>query len=200
MRDDALAVRHARDRGVRNLLQARRVDRRTLPHGPLFGGLDYPGAHMIRPVVGSAVVAAVLSFIAAGAIASEGLKPSKASQKTASTKAAAKPAAAEESAQPVTQAQLDIAGRVMTGNAQCEFNQQVSVQPIEGKPAHFKVGFKNVSYTMVPEETTTGAVRLEDKRAGVVWVQIPAKSMLLNAKAGQRMVNDCRQSEQRAAL
>jgi hypothetical protein len=153
---------------------------------------------MIRPVVGSAVVAAVLSFIAAGAIASEGLKPSKASPKAASTKTAAKPAAVESA--PATQAQLDIAGRVLTGNAQCEFNQEVSVQPIEGKPAHFKVGFKNATYTMVPEETTTGAVRLEDKHAGVVWVQIPAKSMLLNAKAGQRMVNDCRQSEQRAAL
>ena len=126
------------------------------------------------------------------------LKPSKTAQKS-SVKSEAKPAA-EDSTQARTPAQLAIADRVLTGNAQCEFNQQVSVQPIEGKPAHFKVSFKNASYTMVPEETTTGAVRLEDKHAGVVWVQIPAKSMLLNARVGQRMVNDCRQTEQRAAL
>ena len=152
---------------------------------------------MIRPVVGSAVIAAVLSLAATTAFASDTQKPAKA--KPAAAKSEAKPAA-EASTQGVSAAQLAIADRVLTGNAQCEMNQQVSVHAIEGKPGHFKVSFKNASYTMVPEETTTGAVRLEDKHAGVVWVQIPAKSMLLNAKAGQRMVNDCRQSEQRAAL
>lgn len=155
---------------------------------------------MNRPVVGSAVVVAVLSLVAATAFASEGLKPSKASQKAASLKSEPKAAAAEESTQSVTPAQIAIADRVLTGNAQCEFDQQVDLQPIAGKPAHFKLTFKNASYTMVPEETTTGAVRLEDKRAGVVWVQIPAKSMLLNAKAGQRMVDACQQTQQRAAL
>ena len=36
-------------------------------------------------------------------------------------------------------------------------------------------------------------------KAGVVWIQIPSKSMLMNAKIGQRMVDSCMQSEQRAA-
>jgi hypothetical protein len=146
---------------------------------------------MIRPVVGSAAIAAVLSLTAATAFATEAAKPAKAKP------SATKPGV--EASASLTPAQLAIAERVLTGNAQCEMNQQVNVQPVTGKPGHFKVSFKNVSYAMVPEETTTGAVRLEDKRAGIVWVQIPAKSMLLNAKAGQRMVNDCRQSEQRPA-
>ena len=83
----------------------------------------------------------------------------------------------------MAQTQLDIAGRVLTGTAQCEFDQRVSLQAADGMPGHFKLAFKNVSYNMVPEETTTGAVRLEDKKAGVVWVQIPQKSMLLNSKS-----------------
>jgi hypothetical protein len=95
---------------------------------------------------------------------------------------------------------MEIAHRVMTGTADCEFDQKVTVQPFEGRPGVFKVGFNNTSYTMVPEATTTGAVRLEDKRAGVVWLQIPAKSMLLNSKVGQRMVDSCKQREQRASL
>ena len=105
-----------------------------------------------------------------------------------------------EAAQAATQNQLDIAARVLTGKADCEFNQHVDVQALSGKPGHFKVAFKNVSYTMVPEETTTGAVRLEDKKAGMVWLQIPSKSMLMNSKVGQRMVDGCMQSEQRAAV
>jgi hypothetical protein len=154
---------------------------------------------MNRPVVGMAVAAALLSLIATTSIASEGLKPSKSKPASVKSKTAEAPAI-EDSAQSLTPAQIEAANRVMTGTAQCEFNQQVVVQPVEGRPGHFKLAFKNVSYNMVPEETTTGAVRLEDKRAGVVWVQIPAKSMLLNAKAGQRMVDACQQSQQRASL
>lgn len=96
--------------------------------------------------------------------------------------------------------QLEIANRVLTGKADCEFNQHVDVAPIEGKPGAFKVSFKNAHYVMIPEETSTGAVRLEDKKNGVVWLQIPSKSMMMNAKAGQRMVDGCMHAEQRAAV
>ncbi len=100
--------------------------------------------------------------------------------------------------QALNATQLEIAKRVHTGKAACEFDQSVSVTPVSNHPGHFTLGFKNVSYTMVPEATTTGAVRLEDKKAGVVWIQIANKSMLMNAKAGQRMVDACQHAEQRA--
>jgi len=109
-------------------------------------------------------------------------------------------ALATETVQQINQNQLDIAGRVLTGKADCEFNQSVDVSPIGGKPGFFKVAYKGSSYTMVPEETSTGAVRLEDKKAGIVWLQIPSKSMLMNSKIGQRMVDSCMHSEQRAAV
>ena len=153
---------------------------------------------MNRPVVGAALLAAAFT-IALPAFAADA--PAKPAKKPAATKKAeAKPAAVEEPAQALTEGQLAAASRVMVGTANCEFNQQVSVAAVDGKPGHFKVGFNKASYVMVPEETTTGAVRLEDKKNGMVWVQIPAKSMLLNAKAGQRMVDGCQQKEQRAAL
>ena len=44
---------------------------------------------------------------------------------------------------------------------------------------------------MTPEHTTTGAVRLEDKKNGMMWLQIANKSMLMNSKIGQRMVDNC---------
>jgi hypothetical protein len=106
----------------------------------------------------------------------------------------------QETAQRVSEAQLQIADRVLTGDAACEFDQTVSVLPIQGQPGHFRVTFKKVAYTVVPEETTSGAIRLEDKKAGIVWLQIPSKSMLMNARVGQRMVDGCMHSEQRAAM
>jgi len=105
-----------------------------------------------------------------------------------------------EAAQRVSETQLRIADRVLTGDAACEFNQTVSVMPIDGQPGHFRVTFKKVAYTVIPEETTSGAIRLEDKKAGIVWLQIPSKSMLMNARVGQRMVDGCMHAEQRAAM
>lgn len=109
-------------------------------------------------------------------------------------------ALATEVSESISANQLQIADRVLTGNAQCEFNQTVSVDPIKDKPGHFKVGFNKASYVMTPQETSTGAVRLEDKRNGIVWLQIPSKSMMMNQKVGQRMVDGCMHAEQRASV
>lgn len=100
----------------------------------------------------------------------------------------------------ISEAQLNVAMRVLTGSAECEFNERVSVTAIDGQPGHFHVGHKGLRYTMVPEETATGAVRLVDRRAGVVWLQIPVKSMLMNSRQGRRMVDACTQAEQRVAV
>jgi hypothetical protein len=155
---------------------------------------------MTRPFVLAAAVAAVFSLSGAAALAqSEGAKAKPAAKQQKAAAKSAAPAAAEAT-ETVSPTQLEIASRVMTGNAKCEFDQQVSVQPLDGKPGHFKVGFKNATYTMVPQETTTGAVRLEDRKNGIVWIQIPAKSMMLNQKIGQRMVDSCTHSQQRASL
>jgi hypothetical protein len=109
-------------------------------------------------------------------------------------------ALATATVETINEAQLNVAMRVLTGQAQCEFNEQVTVLPMDGQPGHFLVAHKGLRYTMVPEETATGAVRLVDRRAGVVWLQIPVKSMLMNSKQGRRMVDACTHAEQRAAV
>lgn len=107
-------------------------------------------------------------------------------------------ALATEVTETISANQLEIAKRVYVGKADCELNQNVTVAPLENKPGVFRVSFKKASYLMIPEETTTGAVRLEDKKNGIVWIQIPSKSMMMNSKIGQRMVDSCKHAEQRA--
>jgi hypothetical protein len=91
----------------------------------------------------------------------------------------------------LTEEQLANAERVLTGAQQCEFNQTIAVEGASEKAGYFHINFKGRKYLLAPEPTTTGAVRLEDKKAGVVWLQIANKSMLMNAKIGQRMVDEC---------
>ena len=95
--------------------------------------------------------------------------------------------------------QMAAAERVFTGTATCEFDQQITLAAVAAKPGHFTLTHKKASYTLVPQETTSGAVRLEDKKSGLVWIQIPAKSMLMNTKLGQRVADVCITPEQRKA-
>ena len=120
--------------------------------------------------------------------------------KPAAAKAApAKPAAAKAApaAAGLSAGQISTAERVLTGKVHCEFDQAVDIAAVHGKAGYFNVGFKGKTYTMVPEATTTGAIRLEDKKNGMMWLQIANKSMLMNTKAGQRMVDNCQHPSQK---
>jgi hypothetical protein len=97
---------------------------------------------------------------------------------------------------PLNEEQMAASTQVHAGTADCEFKHKVSVTPDPDKPGRFKLQFGKMIFNMAPEPTTTGAVRLEDKKAGVVWLQIPTKSMLMNNKVGQRMIDFCMNSAQ----
>ncbi len=109
-------------------------------------------------------------------------------------------ALATDTTETIDANRLGVAARVLTGKADCEFNLSVDVNALPDKPGYFQVRFKNASYLMVPEETTTGAVKLQERRSGVIWLQIPTKSMLLDEREGRRLVDACTLAEQRAAV
>jgi len=125
-----------------------------------------------------------------------GLPASAASKK----KPAPEPAPVEAPLVDLTPEQVSNAERVHVGDQNCEFSQMVKVMPVQEKQGYFRLHFKGKQYTMAPEPTTTGAVRLEDKKNGLVWIQIANKSMLMNARAGQRLVDECVHPSQKLPL
>lgn len=98
---------------------------------------------------------------------------------------------------PLTEGQLAEAQRVLTGEATCEGNVKINVAA-DSKPGHFRVTVGRTVYTMVPKETTTGAVDLVDTARDVEWMQIPSKSMLLDNKHMKRLATECREAAQLA--
>jgi hypothetical protein len=108
-------------------------------------------------------------------------------------------AAPVEKVLELSDVQLVLASMVQTGRADCEFQQSVVVEPNLQQLGGFVVKFQNAAYRMIPEQTTTGAIRLVDPKAGVSWLQIRYKSMLMNMRAGQRMVDACSLPAQRLA-
>jgi hypothetical protein len=103
----------------------------------------------------------------------------------------------------LTTAQLALAERVHFGRLPCELGAFVTVTPDEKAPGYFIVEGSKFRFRMFPVETSTGAIRLEDRANGAVWIQLANKSMLMNQKAGQRLADEChspRQLEVAAAL
>jgi len=96
----------------------------------------------------------------------------------------------------LTEADLAVAQRVHTGRIQCELGADVTVTPDEKKPGFFTVSTKGARYRMHPVESRTGAIRLEDGRAGAMWLQLGNKSMLMNQKQGIRMADECQADAQ----
>jgi hypothetical protein len=96
----------------------------------------------------------------------------------------------------LSQAELDIAKQVYVGEIPCELGAHVNVSADAAMPGYFQLDGKGFRYRMAPVATTTGAVRLEDKVGGAVWLQIANKSMLMDQKHGQRLADDCKSPAQ----
>ncbi len=92
--------------------------------------------------------------------------------------------------------EMVLADRVHTGRIACELGQHVSVSKDDKNPGHFLVSGSGFNFHMSPVGTTTGVVRLEDAKAGAVWLQIANKSMLMNQKQGKRLADECMSPEQ----
>ena len=122
--------------------------------------------------------------------------PQKALQKKEISRRAAK---AVESVTPVSdetnitlsEEDLAVAQRVLTGTVKCELGANVTVTADAKRTGFFNVSTKGLSYRMHPVESRTGAIRLEDPKAGAMWLQISNKSMLLNQKQGLRIADEC---------
>jgi hypothetical protein len=96
---------------------------------------------------------------------------------------------------PVSQ-DLAIAQQIHQGLMPCEMGASVRVEADAASPGFFHVQGKGFRYRMYPVRTTTGALRLEDKKAGAVWLQLANKSMLMDQKKGRRVADDCAHPEQ----
>ncbi len=98
----------------------------------------------------------------------------------------------------LTPTELAIAQRVEVGKVACELGVNVDVKADAKVPGYFDVQGKKFKYRMTPVVTGTGAIRLEDARAGAVWLQLANKSMLMNQKLGSRIADACMTSAQSA--
>ncbi len=118
----------------------------------------------------------------------------KAKPKSVKTKAPVK----AEPVTPMGSDELAIADRVHQGHLACELGATVRLDADVSQPGYFYLHSKGFRYRMHPVATTTGAIRLEDRKAGAVWLQLANKSMLMDQNKGRRLADECANPEQMA--
>lgn len=96
--------------------------------------------------------------------------------------------------------EMAIAERVHVGTMPCELGNSVTLTADPKAPGYFDVHMQKMRFRMFPVETSTGAVRLEDHKAGAVWLQLANKSMLMSQKLGKRLADECLSPAQSAYL
>ena len=119
-------------------------------------------------------------------------KPMVSASRTNLKSAAVNVAAGIQAAEAaMTPAELAIAERVQVGKIPCELGASVTLTADAKNPGYFNMHGKNFDFRMFPVPTSTGAIRLEDQRAGAVWLQLANKSMLMSQKLGIRLADEC---------
>jgi hypothetical protein len=154
----------------------------------------------IRFLRSAPAVAALIacSFAAASAIAADA--PAKSAKPAAKAKGKAAPAPVAFTVPDAQPDQVKAAELVYYGVYDCEFQQTVNIAQSPKYSAYVDVKSGKGMWLMKPVLSSTGAIRLEDVRGETLMVQIASKSMLLNVKSAQRIVDDCISPKQRELI
>ena len=147
-------------------------------------------------------LAASLCLTTAAVAQTSATKPT-AKATTSAAKAPAKSAAPAPVEAPLPNAkgdQLAAADMAHYGDYACDFDQTVKVAVAPKNTGYVDVHFNKQSWTMKPVLSSTGALRLEDVNGRMLMLQIANKSMLMDTKIGQRLVDGCVHEKQRMAI
>lgn len=165
----------------------------------------------MRPLIALLAFALPLTLAAQTAPTSSGPKPSA---KSAAKSTPKRPAVSKKAAKPVAEAEavevaepgeieperMAVVPMVLRGESSCEFGHKVQVVEHPSLPGRFLLEYRGIKHVLTPQPTTTGVVRLEDKRSGMIWLQVPVKSMLMDSRRGQRLADNCMHATQTAEL
>jgi len=98
------------------------------------------------------------------------------------------PVIAQESKGPQPQMKFKLA----SGIYRCELGQKVEIQR-DAKDANLiKLNWKGKRLTLQRHDSTSGLPRYEDRQNGLLWIDLPWKSVLMDARTGHPLANECK--------
>ena len=79
-----------------------------------------------------------------------------------------------------------------SGTYHCEHEQSVDVQRDGADPNLLHLGWDGQQYGLTRQDSTSGLPRFEDRSHGLLWIDLPWKSVLLDTSNGLPLANECK--------
>lgn len=82
--------------------------------------------------------------------------------------------------------------KLASGTYRCELGKKVEIQRDARNPDAIKVSWQGNRHTLQRYDSTSGLPRYEDRQNGLVWIDLPWKSVLMDSKTGSPIANECK--------
>lgn len=123
--------------------------------------------------------------------------PNKTAKKSKSSKAGKKPVSAAVTNAKETEPDVAHATSI---EYKCELGNTVVMYAQAQDGDKLSMRWKNHLYQLNRVSTSTGAQRFENQKSGFVWIDIPAKGMLLDSLHGRQLANECKSNAMAMAI
>ncbi|NMM36989.1 MAG: hypothetical protein HHJ09_05650 [Glaciimonas sp.] len=140
---------------------------------------------------------ACIAFVVPQALAAT-TAPAKSSKASAKHGKAKKPLVITNATIDEDDLELDTKNALST-EYNCELGNKLTMYQNADDDKHIGLVWKKHIHRLQRIETTTGANRFENRKYGLLWIGIPAKSILLDTKKGQQLANECKNAAQMTA-
>jgi membrane-bound inhibitor of C-type lysozyme len=150
-----------------------------------------------KSLLAAALVVAAASLCSAPAAFAAEKKAVKAKAAAKPAKAGAKAARGEDSIPDGPDADIT---DTATTDYNCELGAKLTIFANEKDDSHIALRWKKRIHRLDKVGTTTGALRFENATFGLIWIGIPSKGMLLDAKLNRQLANECKNAEQERGI
>ncbi|MCM8611007.1 MliC family protein [Accumulibacter sp.] len=86
--------------------------------------------------------------------------------------------------------QLDF--RLASGTYRCEMGQSVEVERQGRDDRAIALRWEGKRHTLQRQASSSGLPRYEDRQNGLLWIDLPWKSVLMDAHSGRPLANECK--------
>jgi hypothetical protein len=82
--------------------------------------------------------------------------------------------------------------QLASGVYRCELGRRVEIQRDARDANRLGLNWKGTDFQLQRYDSASGLPRYEDRQHGLLWIDLPQKSVLIDVHSGQQLANECK--------